>query len=130
MIDDDDNRLREARATFKMDSGAETNWGMSHDLSSAAKKHYRAKVFKSGNSLALRLPAGLGLEAGMEMDLKVLSDGSYSVCRIEAPQPRIDVSGFWGKCPGIKLAPREDFEERPSTIAARALEARKAAEGQ
>ena len=38
------------------------------------KKHYRAKVFRSGNSLALRLPAGLTLSAGMEMDLTVEDD--------------------------------------------------------
>ena len=30
-------------------------------------KEYRAKVFKSGNSLALRLPKALGLEEGTEM---------------------------------------------------------------
>ena len=119
MIEDHDNRLREARATFKVDSGTDSDWAIAADLSSAPKKHYRAKVFKSGNSLALRLPAGLGLEAGMEMDLNVLADGSYSLRRVEAPKPRIDVSGFWGKAPGAVPPPREDFEERPSTIAAR-----------
>jgi hypothetical protein len=50
-------------------------------------------------------------------------------CRVDgrriAPQGQaggkrtIDVSGFWGKAPGLKLAPREDFEERSHTIAAR-----------
>ena len=117
MIEDHDNRLREARATFNVDSAR----GMAADLSSAPKKHYRAKVFKSGNSLALRLPAGLGLESGMEMDLNVLADGSYSVRRIEAPKRGIDVSGFWGKCPWLKPIPPElkEFEERPSTIAKR-----------
>ena len=30
-------------------------------------KEYRAKVFKSGNSLALRLPKALGIEEGTEM---------------------------------------------------------------
>jgi antitoxin VapB len=38
---------------------------------------------------------------------------------VEQPRRKIDVSGFAGKAPGIRLAPREDFEERPSTIAAR-----------
>lgn len=80
---------------------------------------YRAKVFKSGNSLALRLPKALGLEAGMEMELAVDAEGGYSLTQAEPAKRKLDISGFWGKCPGIKLAPREDFEERPSTIAAR-----------
>ncbi|WP_174286467.1 AbrB/MazE/SpoVT family DNA-binding domain-containing protein [Sphingomonas bacterium] len=36
-------------------------------------EEYRAKVFKSGNSLALRLPKALGLEDGDEVEL--ISDG-------------------------------------------------------
>lgn len=101
----DDNRGREAQQTFRADAGA--------------TRRYRAKVFKSGNSLALRLPAGLGLEAGMEMDLRVEEEGRWSLAPVDAPRRKIDVSGFAGKAPGIRLAPREDFEERPSTIAAR-----------
>lgn len=80
---------------------------------------YRVKVFKSGNSLALRLPKALGLVAGMEMELSITPDGGYMLKRIEPLKAKLDISGFWGKCPGLKLAPREDFEERPSTIAAR-----------
>ncbi|MCK9543350.1 MAG: AbrB/MazE/SpoVT family DNA-binding domain-containing protein [Novosphingobium sp.] len=89
-------------------------------------KEYRGKVFKSGNSLALRLPKALGLEEGTEMVLREMQQG-YALEPVEKPKRKIDVSGFWGKAPGIKLAPREDFEERPSTIAAREA-ARKAAE--
>ena len=68
----------------------------------------------------------LFLEAGMEMELTVEPGGGYSLRVPEAPRKKIDISGFAGKAPGIKLAPREDFEERPSTIAAREA-ARKAA---
>ena len=81
-------------------------------------KEYRAKVFKSGNSLALRIPKELGLVEGSTMILREERAG-FMVEPEEAPRRKIDVSGFWGKAPGIKLAPREDFEERPSTIAAR-----------
>ena len=81
-------------------------------------REYRAKVFKSGNSLALRIPRALGLEEGTEMILRELPQG-YSMEPAEKPRRKIDVSGFAGKAPGIRLAPREDFEERPSTIAAR-----------
>ena len=116
------NTVREMPQTFNV-AGA----GDQARLGGATGKQYRAKVFKSGNSLALRLPAGLALAKGMEMELSVQIDGSYALRRVEPPRDRIDVSGFAGKCPGLKLAPREDFDERPSTITARALEARKAA---
>lgn len=80
---------------------------------------YLGKTFKSGNSVALRLPKGLGLPEGTEV--RILREGrmTFRVEPVEAPRKTIDVSGFAGKAPGIKLAPREDFEERPSTIVAR-----------
>lgn len=81
-------------------------------------KEYRAKVFKSGNSLALRLPKALGIEEGTEMTVRE-EHGQFRFEPAEKPKAKIDVSGFAGKAPGIRLAPREDFEERPSTIAAR-----------
>lgn len=80
-------------------------------------KEYRAKVFKSGNSLALRLPKALGLKEGAEMVVREVEDG-YIVEAAPQERRRIDVSGFWGKAPGIKLAPQQDFEHRPSAIAA------------
>ena len=81
-------------------------------------KEYRAKVFKSGNSLALRLPKELGLKEGSTMVLREERAG-FVVEPEEAPKRKIDISKFAGKLPGFKPAPREDFEERPSTIAAR-----------
>ena len=88
--------------------------------------HYKGKTFKSGNSVALRLPKGLGVPEGIEVNLVKEGPMSFRVEPIEQPRRKIDISGFAGKAPGIKLAPREDFEERPSTIAAREA-ARKAA---
>jgi antitoxin VapB len=84
----------------------------------AMGKEFKAKVFKSGNSLALRLPKELGLKEGTTMILREERAG-FVVEPEEAPRKKVDISGFAGKAPGIKLAPREDFEERPSTIAAR-----------
>ncbi len=81
-------------------------------------KEYRAKVFKSGNSLALRLPKALGLEEGSEMVLREMPQG-FVAEPVNPVRRKIDISGFAGKAPGIRLAPREDFEERPSTISAR-----------
>jgi antitoxin VapB len=81
-------------------------------------KEYKAKVFKSGNSLALRLPKELGLKEGSTMVLREERAGFVAEPE-DAPKRKIDVSGFAGKAPGIRLAPREDFEDRPSTVAAR-----------
>lgn len=86
---------------------------------------YRAKVFKSGNSVALRLPKALGVKEGTEMLVRE-EHSKFTFEPVDAPKKKLDISGFWGKAPGLKLAPREDFEERPSTIARR-LAAEKAA---
>ncbi len=83
-------------------------------------KEYRAKVFKSGNSLALRLPKALGLEEGTEMIVRE-ERGEFRFEPADKPKAKIDVSGFAGKAPWLKPLPRElrEFDERPSTIAAR-----------
>lgn len=81
-------------------------------------KEYRAKVFKSGNSVALRLPKALGVKEGTEMIVRE-EQAKFTFEPVEAPKKKLDISGFAGKAPWLKLAPREDFEERPSTIARR-----------
>src|SRR3546814_7495145 len=78
----------------------------------AMTKEYRAKVFKSGNSLALRLPKALGLEEGTEMIVRE-EHGEFRFEPADKPKAKIDVSGFAGKAPGRQLAPREEFEESP-----------------
>ena len=90
-------------------------------------KEYRAKVFKSGNSVALRLPKALGLKDGDEMILR--EERSEFVFKpADEPRDKIDIRGFWGKAKGLHVPESRDFEERPSTIAARkaAVEADKA----
>lgn len=82
-------------------------------------EEYKGKVFKSGNSVALRLPKALGVPEGTELRLVREAPMTFRVEPLDAPKRKIDISGFAGKAPGIRLAPREDFEERPSTIAAR-----------
>ena len=81
-------------------------------------QEYTAKSFKSGNSVAIRVPAGLGVEPDREWSAEWVNGELHLKVKPSAKR-KIDVSGFAGKAPGIKLAPREDFEERPSTIAAR-----------
>jgi len=79
---------------------------------------YRAKTFKSGNSVALRLPKGLGIDEGIEMKVRE-EQGHYIVERVEQPKRKLDVDKFWGKAKGLHVPERYDFDERPSTIAAR-----------
>ncbi|OYY79139.1 MAG: hypothetical protein B7Y43_01465 [Sphingomonas sp. 28-62-20] len=85
---------------------------------------YQGKTFKSGNSVALRLPKGMGIPEGIEVRMVMESAMTFRVEPVEAPRRKIDISGFWGKAPWLEVPPREDFEERPSTIARRAREAR------
>lgn len=108
------NRVREARQAFDL-TGANAPGG---SLAGGSKAH-RLKVFKSGNSLALRLPKALGLEAGMELELTDLAGGGYALSRVEPAKARLDISGFWGKAKHLKVPERRDFDERPSAIAAR-----------
>ena len=77
------------------------------------KRDYRAKVFKSGNSLALRLPAELGLTAGMEMNLRVEGD-TYIVEPVDAPKRLFNIDKVWGSATSLELIKPEDrlFEER------------------
>ncbi|AOR75516.1 hypothetical protein QUC32_14250 [Novosphingobium resinovorum] len=83
-------------------------------------KVYTTRSFKSGNSVAIRMPAGLGIEPDREWIAEWV-DGDLRLHAKEQPRRKIDVSGFAGKAPWLKPLPPElrEFEERPSTIAAR-----------
>lgn len=123
MTKSDPNRVRDVRGSFDHSATAVPG----NRLAQGAKP-LKARVFKSGNSLAVRMPKELGLEAGMELQLDVQPDGAIVLRKPTPVRQKIDISGFAGKLPGFKPAPRQDFEERPSTIAARDA-ARKAALG-
>ena len=90
------------------------------------RAEWSGKTFKSGNSVALRLPKGLGVPEGTEVRMVREAPMTFRVEPVDAPKRYIDISGFAGKLPGFKPAPREDFEERPSTIARREAAAREA----
>jgi antitoxin VapB len=114
MVSSEKNTLREMPQTFiAAPQGTEPRL--------AAAKPHRVKVFKSGNSLALRLPKALGLQEGMEMELTAMPDGNYTLEPVKAPEATLDISSFWGKAKGMihVPVPREDFDERPSTLAKR-----------
>ena len=88
---------------------------------SEERSEWQGKTFKSGNSVALRLPKGLGVPEGVEVNMVREAPMTFRVQPVDAPKRKIDVSGFAGKAPWLKPLPRElrEFEERPSTIAAR-----------
>ena len=71
-------------------------------------KEYRAKVFKSGNSLALRLPKELGLREGSTMILR--EERSKYSFEPESPHERkIDLTAIYGSIPGLA---RQPFDEK------------------
>jgi antitoxin VapB len=77
---------------------------------------YRAKTFKSGNSVALRLPKGLGIVEGREMKVRE-EQGRYIVEPIPAAEPKkkIDLSAIAGSMPWLQLIVREedDYDDLP-----------------
>ena len=83
------------------------------------RTEYIGKTFKSGNSVALRLPKGLGVPEGTEVRMVREGPMTFHVEPVEQPKRKLDVSGFAGKAPWLKPLPRElkEFEDRPSTIA-------------
>ena len=78
-------------------------------------KEYRSKTFKSGNSVALRLPKGLGVEEGREMTVRE-EQGRYIVEPVEKPKDRIDLTGIYGSCPGLKPLSPEDRIMEPREL--------------
>jgi len=75
-------------------------------------EEYRAKIFKSGNSLALRLPKALGLEEGVEMIVRE-EHGRFTFEPASAPKRKIDLTGIAGSMPWLEELPREDFDDPP-----------------
>ena len=75
------------------------------------------RTFKSGNSVAVRLPKALGVAPGTEMRVRE-ERGRYVLEPVDRPE-RIDLTGIYGSCPGLKpidrieMAPRmPDWEGR------------------
>ena len=70
------------------------------------------KIFKSGNSVAVRLPKSFGLEAGTEVRVRE-EQGKYVVERVGYPK-KLDLTGIAGSCPGLKPLSPEEREFEPS----------------
>jgi len=78
-------------------------------------EEYRAKVFKSGNSVALRLPKALGLKEGDEMMIVREDKLGFKVEPVAAPKRKIDLTGIWGAAPDAKpfTAEEREFDDPP-----------------
>jgi antitoxin VapB len=74
---------------------------------------YLGKTFKSGNSVALRLPKGMGIPEGTELRMVKEAAMTFRVEPVDAPKRKIDVSTFWGKAPWLEVPLREDFDDPP-----------------
>ncbi|MFD1788797.1 hypothetical protein ACFSC3_14620 [Sphingomonas floccifaciens] len=78
-------------------------------------KEYLAKTFKSGNSVALRLPKALGVSEGAQMRVREEA-GKFILEPTDAPKRKFNVDKVWGAGIGLgfELIPDEDrvFEPR------------------
>ncbi len=81
-------------------------------------EQFRTRTFKSGNSVAMRLPKGLDVPEGIEMNVVREAPMSFRFEPVDAPKRKIDVDSFWGKAAGMVHVPtqREDFDPRPSSL--------------
>jgi len=68
------------------------------------------RTFKSGNSVAIRLPKALGIEAGTEMRVRE-EQGRYIVEPVDRLARKIDLTGIFGSIPTLARQPF-DHKER------------------
>jgi antitoxin VapB len=73
-------------------------------------KEWNAKAFKSGNSIALRLPKALGVEDGDEVRVVHHSNGSYSFWK-KSDAKKIFMSLCGSMSPGFMKDGRGDIEQ-------------------
>ena len=76
-------------------------------------KEYRAKSFKSGNSVAIRMPAALGIEPDKEWTI-VEKDGEFVVRAAGEQRRRFNIDKVAGSASSLKPIKPEDrvFEPR------------------
>ena len=104
------NEVNEDRRTF----APNRVFGSAPWLKPSDKARHKVKVFKSGNSLAVRIPAGTKLKAGTEMEL-IVEDGRFlSYETVDKPKRKFNVAKVAGSSTGLHLIAPEDrlFEDR------------------
>ncbi len=79
-------------------------------------QEYTAKSFKSGNSVAIRVPAGLGIAPDREWAAEWV-DGELRLRAKDQPKRKFNVAKVWGSARGLDIPYIKDedriFEERP-----------------
>lgn len=79
-------------------------------------QEYTAKSFKSGNSVAIRMPAGLGIEPDREWVIARDGDGDLVLRPKEKPKRKFNIQKVWGSAKGADLPFIKDedrvFDER------------------
>ena len=81
-------------------------------------KEYTAKSFKSGNSVAIRMPAGLGVEP--EREFSVFEEEGNLVLRAkDKPKRKFNINKVAGSAKGLRYIEPESrsFDARPSASA-------------
>ena len=73
-----------------------------------------ARSFKSGNSIAIRMPAALGIEPNRDWTLEE-RDGELVLRIKEAPKRKFNIAKVCGSATNLQPIEDEDrvFEERP-----------------
>jgi antitoxin VapB len=108
------NQFLEERRAFTL----ERIFGSAPWMKAVDKKSYKTKIFKSGNSLAVRIPAGTALVAGMEMELVVEHGQFLSYEPVDQPKRKFNIAKVAGSAKGLNYVQHADrsFEPRPSSI--------------
>lgn len=79
-------------------------------------KKYNTKSFKSGNSVAIRIPAGLGIEPDREWSVEE-KDGELILRPKDKPKRKFNIDKVWGigRGLGLRVLEPEDriFEHSP-----------------
>lgn len=73
-------------------------------------EEYRAKVFKSGNSVALRLPKALGIAEGDDIVIAPHADGSFTFWK-EDDGLKVLMGLYGSFSPGFMSEGRGDIEQ-------------------
>lgn len=75
-------------------------------------EEYRGKVFRSGNSMALRLPKALGFAEGTEVRLVQDTPTSVRIEAIAAPRRPFNIDKVAGSATDLWMDPDRTFVER------------------
>lgn len=104
------NELNEERRAFKLDR----IFGSAPWMKTSEKQRHKTKIFRSGNSLAVRIPAGTDLVAGMEMELVVEHGQFLSYEPVDQPKRKFNIAKVAGSATSLRLIGDDErlFEER------------------